>query len=291
VDAFFDKEPMSKQTNTNTNRLRIAVLVSGGGTNLQALLDRAATGQVAVEIAVVASDRAEAFGLLRAQRAGVPTHVVDYKACLQRDMAKPLELQLPVDLEKLVRRQKILKIADPDRLRNRLATLVLAEQQLIEVLDNYQPDYVCLAGFMRLLSPYFLGHYNREGEWRVLNIHPALLPAFPGQHGYDDTFGYGCKWGGITVHFADEGEDTGPIIAQAVYPIWPDDDLEKVRQRGLSLEYELYAQCLNWLAADQVELYPGGNDRVFARITDPAYRQILKEWTKIAFGSIHMARL
>jgi phosphoribosylglycinamide formyltransferase 1 len=272
----------------NTPKLRLAVLVSGGGTNLQALLDRAAAGKLAAEIVVAAGDRSDAFGLVRAQRAGVPTHVVDYKACLQQTIERPLDHKLPVDLEALARRQKILKIGDRERLLQRLANLVLAEEQLIEILENYQPDYVCMAGFMRLLSPYFLGHYNRDGRWRVINIHPALLPAFPGQHGYDDTFAYGCKWGGITVHFADEGEDTGPIVAQAVYPIWPDDDLERVRGRGLGLEHEMYAQCINWLAANQVEFCPGENNRVLTRITDPSYRQILKEWTKIALGSAPM---
>jgi phosphoribosylglycinamide formyltransferase-1 len=266
-------------------KLRIAVLVSGGGTNLQSLLDRAATGQLAAEIVVVASDRVDAYGLVRAERAGVPAHVVDYKACLRRELEKPLELALPVDLQELAQRQKVLKITDIDTLLKRLSKLVLAEQELIRVLDGYQPDYVCLAGFMRLLSPYFLGHYNRGGRWRVVNIHPALLPAFPGAHGYDDTFGYGCKWGGITVHFADEGEDTGPIIAQAVYPIWPDDDLEKVRKRGLSLEYEIYAQCLNWLSAGQVELSSSPTSRVTTRITDPHYVSILKTWMNIALGN------
>jgi phosphoribosylglycinamide formyltransferase 1 len=264
----------------STNRLRIAVLISGGGTNLQSLLDRAAMGQLAAKIVVVLSDRTDAHGLVRAEKAGVQTHVVDYKGYLSRKVEKPLELELPVDLKELARRQKVLKIADPDKLLQRLAKLVLAEHELIRVLEAYQPDYVCLAGFMRLLSPYFLSHYNREGQWRVVNIHPALLPAFPGAHGYDDTFGYGCKWGGITVHFADEGEDTGPIIAQAVYPVWPDDDLEKVRKRGLSLEYEVYAQCINWLAAGQVELHSNPDSRVRTKITDPHYQEVLKVWVE-----------
>ncbi len=262
----------------STNKLRIAVLVSGGGTNLQALLDLSTAGELAAEIVAVVSDRADAYGLVRAERAGVPTHVVDYSAHLQRDIEKPLELGLPVNLEELARRQKIVKIPEPEKLLQRLAKLVLAEHELISVLDSYRPDYVCLGGFMRLLSPYFLSHYNRGGQWRVVNIHPALLPAFPGAHGYEDTFGYGCKWGGITVHFADEGEDTGPIIAQAVYPIWPDDDLDRIRQRGLSLEYEMYAQCINWLAAGQVELCSSPNRRVGTRITDPDYQKVLKGW-------------
>ncbi len=265
-------EPMSP------GRLRLAVLISGGGTNLQALLDRRAAGKLAAEIVVVASDRTEAYGLVRAEKAGVPIHVVDYKAHLQRDLPDLQELELPVDLTALADRQKILKMADRKKLLERLAKMVLAEDELIHALDRYQPDYICLAGFMRLVSPYFLGHYNREGQWRVINIHPALLPAFPGQHGYEDTFGYGCKWGGITVHFADEGEDTGPIIAQAVYPIWPDDDLETVRRRGLALEYEVYAQCLNWLAAGQVEVCSPPGRRLTTRIIAPDYQQILKGW-------------
>ena len=90
------------------------------------------------------------------------------------------------------------------------------------------------------------------------NIHPALLPAFPGEHGYEETFAYGVKWGGVTVHFADEGEDTGPIIAQGVYPVWAYHDLGTVRARGLQLEYEIYAQCMNWLACGQVGNAAGG---------------------------------
>jgi phosphoribosylglycinamide formyltransferase 1 len=267
-----------------TNKPRIAVLISGSGTNLQALLDRAVAGNLAAEIVVVASDRADAYGLVRADRAGLPTHVVDYKAYLQRKIERPLELDLPVDLKELASRQKILKIPDADQLLQRLAKLVLAEHDLIKVLDGFQVDYVCLAGFMRLLSPYFLGHFNTRGQWRVVNIHPALLPAFPGAHGYEDTFSCGCKWGGITVHFADEGEDTGPIIAQAVYPIWPNDDLETVRRRGLSLEYEIYAQSINWLAAGQVECYSCPNNRYLTRITDPGYRGVLENWVKLAFS-------
>lgn len=260
------------------DKLRLAVLVSGGGTNLQALLDRQAAGQLMAEIVVVASDRADAYGLVRAEKAGVPIHVVDYRAHLQRDLPNPRELSLPVDLMALADRQQILKMANRDMLLQRLAKMVLAEDELLRILDGYQPDYVCLAGFMRLVSPYFLGHYNRDGQWRVINIHPALLPAFPGQHGYEDTFSYGCKWGGITVHFADEGEDTGPIIAQAVYPIWPDDDLDRVRQRGLALEYEVYAQCMNWLAAGQVQVSRGSGNRILAKIIDPNYAKILNSW-------------
>ncbi len=161
--------------------------------------------------------------------------------------------------------------------RAKLARLVLAEHEMVRIIDSYRPDYICLAGFMRLVTPYFINHFN-SGKLRVLNIHPALLPSFPGSHGYEDTFEYGCKWGGITIHFVDEGEDTGPIICQAVYPIWPDDDVDKIRQRGLQLEYELYSQAINWLAQGYVSLISAPGARMRVKITDPKYAAILKNW-------------
>jgi phosphoribosylglycinamide formyltransferase-1 len=259
-------------------RLRIAVLVSGGGTNLQAMIDKSRGGSIAAEIVAVLSDRPDAYGLERAKKAGIPAFVVDYKSCLEKSGRE----DLPVDLDELDRRQRILKTPDPVRRRVRLSGLVLAERELVRIIDSYQADYVCLAGFMRLVTPYFINHFNSGDRRRILNIHPALLPGFPGSHGYEDTFGYGCKWGGITVHFVDEGEDTGPIIAQAVYPIWPDDGLDEVRARGLGLEYEVYPQVLEWLARDEVIVknLPGGGSRV--TVTDPDYHDILRRWIKRA---------
>lgn len=255
-------------------------MVSGGGTNLQALLDRSRDGSLAAEVVVVLSDRADAYGLERARKVGIPTHVVDYSGGGGGTAAGgPSKGSAAVDLYALDQAQKFLKNPDPEKRIERLRKLVAAESALIDAIDGYQPDYVCLAGFMRLLTPYFLGHFNRGEDLRVVNIHPALLPAFPGEHGYEDTFHYGCKWGGVTVHFVDEGEDTGPIIAQAVYPVWPDDDMEKVRKRGLELEYEIYAQCINWLAFGQVKMVPtDGKRRSRIIVTDPAYPQILKNW-------------
>jgi phosphoribosylglycinamide formyltransferase 1 len=266
------------------NKLRIAVLISGGGTNLQTMLDRARDGTLAAQIAVVASDRADAYGLVRAQEAGVPAHVVDYQGHLRSaPIASPGNTD-QVDLRELDRKQRILRHPDREQRLRRLASLVVAEQELIDLLNRYQPDYICLAGFMRLLTPYFLNHFNSPNEYRVVNIHPAFLPSFPGEHGYADTFAYGCKWGGITVHFVDEGEDSGPIIAQAVYPIWPDDDLEKIHRRGLGLEYEIYPQCINWLAAGQVVLRREVGNRRRVLITDSGYQQVLKNWVQKALA-------
>jgi phosphoribosylglycinamide formyltransferase-1 len=258
-------------------KLRLAVLISGGGTNLQAMIDRSIAGTLNGEIAVVLSDRAEAGGLQRAAKANIPAFHVDYKAFAKYGSGEIEKMELPVDLADLDRKQKILKNSDPLERRAKLARLVLAEHELIRVIDSYRPDYVCLTGFMRLVTPYFINHFNAQG-FRILNIHPSLLPSFPGRYGYEDTFGYGCRWGGITVHFVDEGEDTGPIIAQAVYPIWADDDIGKVRERGLQLEYELYSQVINWLAQGDVALKSTQGDRRRVEITDPKYGEILRGW-------------
>jgi len=258
-------------------KLRLAVLISGGGTNLQAMIDRSIAGTLNAEIAVVLSDRPEALGLWRAEKVNIPAFHVDYKSFAKYAPGEIESVELPVDLADLDRKQKILKDSDPMERRAKLARLVLAEHELIKVIDSYRVDYVCLAGFMRLVTPYFINHFN-AATFRILNIHPALLPCFPGSHGYEDTFGYGCRWGGITVHFVDEGEDTGPIIAQAVYPIWADDDIGKIRDRGLQLEYEVYSQAINWLAQGDVELKstPGARTRV--AITDPKYAEIVRGW-------------
>ncbi|SPF42883.1 Phosphoribosylglycinamide formyltransferase [Syntrophobacter sp. SbD1] len=262
-------------------KLRLAVLVSGGGTNLQAMIDRSGAGALKAEIVVVLSDRPDAFGLERASMANIPAFHVDYKSIPKLAAADLEKLDLPVDPADLDRRQKIVRNPDPVERRSRLARLVLAERELIRIIDSFQPDYICLAGFMRLVTPYFINHFN-AGGLKILNIHPALLPSFPGQHGYEETLQYGCKWGGITVHFVDEGEDTGPIIAQTVYPIRPGDDIGKIRERGLLLEYELYSQVINWLAQGYVLLKssPGGRTRV--EITDPNYGAILAGWIEKA---------
>jgi phosphoribosylglycinamide formyltransferase-1 len=260
------------------DNLRLVVLLSGSGTNLQSFLDRSAEGTLLGEVAAVVSDRPGAYGLNRARKANVPVHVVEYRKILS-DRSGGAKSGL---LKSYDSNQRILSDPDTHSRMARLERLLQAEKALIETIDTYRPDYILLAGFMRLLTPYFLNHYNRGGEMRVVNIHPALLPAFPGRHGYEDTYAYGCKWGGITVHFVDEGEDTGPVIAQAVYPLFPGENLELVKQRGLRLEYEVYAQVVNWLARGQVHLVPGPGERPVVRIDDPDYPAVLRSWTEAA---------
>lgn len=263
-----------------SGRLRVAVLVSGGGTNLQALIDWAKQGRLEADIVCVGSDRASAYGLVRAQQAGIPTFVVSYEKYLKGPLDEPAEEALIASVDA---RQRILHDPDGESRRDRLRRLIAAEKEILAHLEAHGADLVCLAGFMRLLTPFFLGRFRRNDRPGVVNIHPALLPAFPGQHGYRDTYRYGCKWGGITIHFVDEGEDTGPVIAQAVYPIWDEDACEDVQQRGLHLEHIMYAQVINWIARDRVRLVPrpGGRPRVC--IEDPLYREVVGSWVEAAF--------
>ncbi len=230
------------------SKLHIAVFVSGSGTNLQSLIDKSESGELLAKIVAVISDKENAYGLVRAKNHNIPTFVVNYSKFMKSHESKKVAYEM-------------------------------AEEEIIKILEQFEIDYVCLAGYMRLLTPHFLSHFKGKYVYRVLNIHPALLPSFPGCHGYEDTFNYGCKWGGITVHFVDEGEDTGPIIAQAVYPIWPDDTIDKIKQRGLSLEHKLYPQCINWLAQDFIRFEKKGN-RIVTYITDPDYRVVLDEMIK-----------
>ena len=269
---------------TESRKLRLAVLISGSGTNLQALIDRAAEGSLAADLAVVVSDRPGAYGLTRAARANIPAHSVDYGSYLKMDLTR-MQGDLPVRVEDLDRKQRILQHLDPAPRLERLSQMIMAEQELIGIIDSYHPDLICLAGFMRLVTPYFIEHFNRDGQFRIINVHPALLPAFPGRRGYEDTFEYGCKWGGITIHFVDEGEDSGPIIAQAVYPVWPADGIETVRARGLGLEYEMYAQVINWAAAGRIHIATSPSGRFLASITDPAYPAVLESWVRQAFSA------
>lgn len=266
--------------NGASGRLRVAVLVSGGGTNLQALIDRAKQGKLEADIVCVGSDRASAYGLVRAQEAGIPTFVVSYEKYLKGPLDEPPDDALVAAVDAS---QRILRDPDGESRRDRLRRLMAAEREILAHLEAHGAHLVCLAGFMRLLTPFFLSRFRRNDRPGVVNIHPALLPAFPGQHGYRDTYRYGCKWGGITIHFVDEGEDTGPVIAQTVYPIWDEDACDDVQQRGLHLEHMMYAQVINWIARDKVRLVPrpGGRPRVC--IQDPLYREVVGSWVEAAF--------
>ena len=180
-----------------SGRARLGVLVSGGGSNLQALLDACARPDFPAEVALVVCNVPTAHALERARKAGVPTAVLEHKAYGSR--------------------------ADFDR-------------ALGEALVAAGVEWVCLAGFMRLLGADFLGRF----PGRVLNIHPSLLPAFPGLHAQRQALERGVKVTGCTVHFVDPGMDTGPILAQAAVPVLPGDDEAALSARILQQEHRLY---------------------------------------------------
>jgi phosphoribosylglycinamide formyltransferase-1 len=205
---------------------RFGVLISGEGTNLQAILDAAAEGRLQGEVAVVISNVATAGGLARAKKAGVPTVVLPHKGYASREAF---------------------------------------DAAVVDALREHEVDYVVLAGFMRLVTPVLLDAF----PMRVINIHPALLPSFPGVHGQAQALAYGVRVTGCTVHFVDVGTDTGPILAQAVVPVLDDDDEGTLKRRVFAREHALLPTVLQWIAEGRVTVeppaMPGGRPRVRVR--------------------------
>jgi len=197
-----------------TEPLKIGVLLSGSGTNLQAIIDAAAEG-LPVEIVHVVSSRPDAFGIERAHRAGIPVTV------LNRDV-----------------------YADP----------VEADKRIAETLRYAHAEYVVMAGYMRKVTPVLLDAFPD----RVLNLHPALLPSFKGAHAIQDAFDAGVKVTGITVHFANEDYDKGPIVAQRAVEVREDDTLESLEARIHEVEHVLYPEVLRLVAEGRVTV---GEDR------------------------------
>jgi phosphoribosylglycinamide formyltransferase 1 len=191
--------------------LPIGVLVSGGGSNLQSLIDRMAAGILDVTIESVVSNNPEAGGLERAARHGIRTHVLPHKEYADR--------------------------RDYDR-------------ALIELLRADGVRAVVLAGFMRIVGEDVLAAFPGA----VLNIHPALLPAFPGLHAQDQAARYGVRLAGCTVHFVDEQVDHGPIIIQAAVPALPGEDQAELGERILRMEHRIYPQAVQWLAQGRLEI-------------------------------------
>ncbi|SFT64184.1 phosphoribosylglycinamide formyltransferase-1 [Selenomonas sp. GACV-9] len=180
---------------------KLGVLCSGRGTDLQSIIDAIGRGEVDAEIAVVLTDKPEAFALERAKKAGIKAVCVNRK---QYDGREPFE------------------------------------KALIAELEEAGVTLVVLAGFMRILTPVFVRHF----AGRIMNIHPALLPSFPGAHAHRDVLAYGVKVSGCTVHFVDEGTDSGPIILQAAVPVLDGDTEETLGARVLEQEHIIYPQAI-----------------------------------------------
>jgi phosphoribosylglycinamide formyltransferase-1 len=239
-------------------KIRIGALISGGGTNLQAIIDSCRLGKIDGRLVFVGSDNPEAMGLERGRKDNVPTFVVDYKSIIRAFKKDPDTAVLPddFDLDDVLSKQTLLSVQeDPIRRKFFMATRAIAEAALLKAMRPYPFDLLILAGFMRSLTPYFIDRVNLDcSRPRIMNIHPSLLPAFAGLDGYGDTYRYGCKVGGCTVHFIDYGEDTGPIIGQRSFEIQPKDTIDSIRRKGLELEWKLYPECIQLFAQGRIRL-------------------------------------
>jgi len=191
---------------------RVGILLSGRGSNMVALVEAMHAGEIPAEPAIVVSDRPEAPGLERARSLGVAAAAVPRK-------------------DYRGRREE-------------------HDRAVAAVLDEAGVDIVCLAGYMRILTPWFVGHY----EGRMLNIHPALLPSFPGLHGQRQALEHGVRIAGCTVHFVDAEVDHGPIVIQAAVPVLPGDDEETLSARILAQEHRIYPLALRWLAEGRLRI-------------------------------------
>lgn len=197
-----------------SERCKTAVLISGSGTNLQAFIDVAQNEDLHLDIQVVFSNNADAYGLARAEKAGIAT------ACIQH-----------VDY--------------PDR--KSFDAAVIAE------LDRFEPELLILAGFMRILSPGFVSHY----AGRILNIHPALLPLYPGLNTHQRVLDAGDEWHGSTVHFVTEKLDAGPRILQGRLPVTPGESAEELALRVQAVEHQIYPQAADWVGSGKVKFRGG----------------------------------
>ncbi|MCK5163593.1 MAG: phosphoribosylglycinamide formyltransferase [Desulfobacula sp.] len=233
-------------------RINVGTLISGGGTNLQAIIDACLDNSIDADIVFTGSDNPGVKGLERAQKVDIDTFVVDYSQIIRSCKKGINDADLPNDfnLDQIQAKQQLVATdASKDQIAFFLKTRAIAEKKLLDIIFAYDMDLLVLAGFMRVLTPYFIDRINTEpGKYKIMNIHPALLPSFPGTDGYGDTFRYGCKIGGCTVHFIDYGEDTGPIIGQKAFEIKDNDTLDDIKKKGLEKEWELYPQCIQKFA-------------------------------------------
>lgn len=195
--------------------LPVVVLISGSGSNLQALIDGAVNGTLPIRIAAVIANRGDAYGLERARRAGIPTQVLSHQDFDDREAY---------------------------------------DAALMDLIDGFYPGLVVLAGFMRILTPGFVAHY----QGRMLNIHPSLLPKYRGLHTHERALAAREREHGATVHFVTAELDGGPAILQARVPVAADDDANRLAARVLVQEHRLYPQVVRWFAQGRLELSTDG---------------------------------
>ena len=193
---------------------KIAVLISGQGNNLQAIIDACQTQQIPAEIVCVISNKANAFGLIRAQSAGIFSRVF---------------------------------------LRNNFESNLAMDQSIADELDKFDVDLIVLAGYMKILTPEFIQRF----EGKIINIHPSLLPKYPGLNTYQRALDSGDREHGTTVHFVNEEVDNGAIILQAKVPIFDDDTVEVIEARTREQEYRIYPIVVKWFVENRLKLQNG----------------------------------
>lgn len=191
--------------------LKLGVLASGRGSNLQAIITACEKEEIPAQVAVVISDKPGAYALERARQAGIPGYALEPKT---------------------------------------FDSKAAYEQAIVKLLNEADVGLICLAGYMRLVGETLLQAF----PCKIMNIHPALLPSFPGLNGQRDALNYGVKISGCTVHFVDEGMDTGPIILQAAVPVLDDDTEETLSARILQQEHRLYPQAVKLFAEGTLEI-------------------------------------
>jgi phosphoribosylglycinamide formyltransferase-1 len=189
----------------SSGKIRVGVLISGSGTNLQAIIDRSESGELNAEVVCVISNKADAFGLKRAEKHGIAALHFDHRSYSGRQEY---------------------------------------DTALADTLKSFNVDLVVLAGFMRIVTPVLLNAFPN----RVMNIHPALLPSFPGLDAQKQALDYGAKISGCTVHFVDAGTDTGPIILQTAVPVLEDDNVNTLSERIHLEEHRLYPAAIKLFA-------------------------------------------
>lgn len=208
---------------------RTAILISGSGSNLQSFIDKVSAGEIDLELCIVFSNRPDAFGLTRARQAGIPTECLEHGEYPSRESF---------------------------------------DRAVAAVLDAYDPDLIVLAGFMRILSPWFVQHY----AGRVLNIHPALLPAYPGLDTHQRVLDAGEKWHGSTVHFVTEELDGGPRILQGRLAVDPEETADELCARVQALEHQIYPLAADWFGQGRLESRDGAAWLDGERLEEPVVR-------------------
>lgn len=198
----------------SNTQCKTAILISGSGSNLQSFIDRAAAGNIDLDLAVVFSNKPDAYGLTRASKAGIATTCIEHGQYADREAF---------------------------------------DRAVAGKLDEWHPDLLILAGFMRILSPWFVAHY----EGRILNIHPALLPAYPGLDTHRRVLDAGETWHGSTVHFVTEELDGGPRVLQGKIAVDPQETADELCARVQAVEHQIYPEAANWFGQGRLEFKQG----------------------------------